>query len=244
MKLLAIDTATEACSLALALDDRVLSRHVVAGRDQTAVLLPMFHQLMSEAGIRVADLDAIACGVGPGSFAGVRIGVGFVKGLAFVRDVPIVPVMSLASLAQGALRRTGAARVLSCIDARMGEVYAAVYERGGDGLARAVDPPRVCRPDALKVVIAAPWIAAGTGWGTYREALRPHFTAAPMAEEPSALPEAVDAITLARDALARGESIPVAELEPVYLRNDVALTLEQQAQARRQKAASIRGEIS
>ena len=244
MNLLAIDTATEACSLAIALDDRVLSRHVVAGRDQTAVLLPLLHELLAEAGIGVPQLDAIACGVGPGSFAGVRIGVGFVKGLALVRDVPIVPVMSLACLAQGALRRHGATRVLSCIDARMGEVYAAVYEKGGDGRIRAIVEPRVCKPDALDAAIASPWIATGTGWGAYRDILRTRLGTTPVAEEPAALPEAVDAITLARGALARGETVSVASLEPIYLRNDVALTLEQQAQARRQKSSITRGEVS
>ncbi len=244
MNLLAIDTATEACSLAIALDDRVLSRHVVAGRDQTAVLLPLLHELLAEAGLGVPQLDAIACGVGPGSFAGVRIGVGFVKGLAFVRDVPIVPVMSLACIAQGALRRNGATRVLSCIDARMGEVYAAVYEKTGDGRIHAIVEPRVCKPDALDATIASPWIAAGTGWGTYRDVLLARIGTSPAAEEPSALPEAVDAITLARAALARRESVSVASLEPIYLRNDVALTLEQQAQARRQKSSITPGGIS
>ncbi len=244
MNILAIDTATEACSLAVAIGDRVLSRHVVAGRDQTNVLLPMFHELLAEAAISVAQLDAIACGIGPGSFAGVRIGVGFVKGLAFVRDLPIVPVMSLASLAQGALRRTGAVRVLSCIDARMGEVYAAVYQRGPNGLARVVGEPRVCKPDVLDASIAGPWVAAGTGWGTYRDLLLTKVAMAPAAEEPSALPEAIDAIALARAALASGEKISVAALEPLYLRNDVALTLEQQAIARKQKSSLTRGEIS
>jgi tRNA threonylcarbamoyladenosine biosynthesis protein TsaB len=236
MNLLAIDTATEACSLAVATDDRVVSRHVVAGRDQTAVLLPLFREVMAEAGLRVADLDAIACGVGPGSFAGVRIGVGFIKGLAFVRDVPIVPVTSLACLAHGAMRRTGAERALSCIDARMSEIYVGVYERGADGVLQVTGAPCVCKPDAFAATIAAPWVATGTGWGAYRDTLRDRIAGAPSAEEPSALPEAIDAIALARAALAKGETITAEALEPVYLRNDVALTLEQQARARRQKS--------
>ena len=243
MNLLAIDTATEACSLAIAIGDRVVSRHVVAGRDQTAVLLPLLHELLTEAGIGAPQLDAIVCGVGPGSFAGVRIGVGFVKGLAFVRDVPIVPVLSLQCLAQGAMRRTGAQRVLSCIDARMSEVYAGTFERGSDGVARATSAPRVCKPDVLAESIAEPWAATGTGWGAYREILQRRFPK-PIAEEPTALPEAIDAITIARAALARGESIKVDALEPVYLRNDVALTLEQQAQARRLKSSLNRGEAT
>jgi tRNA threonylcarbamoyladenosine biosynthesis protein TsaB len=238
---LAIDTATEACSLALAIGDRVIARHVVAGRDQTAVLLPLFHQLLAEAGIAVGKLDAIACGVGPGSFAGVRIGVGFVKGLTLVHDLPIVPIVSLACLAQGAMRRTGATRVLSCIDARMSEVYAATYERGPDGLPHAVDAPRVGKPETFSASIAAPWIATGTGWGTYRNVLLTRLSPPPAGEEPAALPEAIDAIPLARAALAKRETIAADVLEPLYLRNDVALTLEQQAQARRQKSMTTTG---
>jgi len=235
MKLLAIDTATEACSLALAIGDRTLARHVVAGREQTAMLLPLLHELLGEGGVRFDQLDGIACGVGPGSFAGVRIGVGFVKGLAIARDLPIVPVLSLAPIAQGALRRHDIDRVGSCVDARMGEVYCAAFERDSDGLARIVDEPRVGAPASIQLSLRNRWAASGTGWRTYRDDLLQRCAVAPSIIEPDALPEARDALTLARPLFERGGTIRADALEPVYLRNDVALTLEQQARARREK---------
>lgn len=238
MKLLAIETATEACSLAVEIDGRTYSRHVVAGRDQTAVLLPLLHELLSESGVTIAQLDGIACGVGPGSFAGVRVGVGFVKGLALVRELPIVPVSSLASLAQGALRRHGARRVVSCIDARMSEVYLGMFEPGSDGLARGVDEARVCKPDGVRIDLTASWSAAGTGWGTYGSVLLERCASPPSVVEGDALPQAIDLLALARGAFERGATIPVDALEPVYLRNDVALTLEQQARARQERIAN------
>jgi tRNA threonylcarbamoyladenosine biosynthesis protein TsaB len=238
MNLLAIDTSTEACSVAVSVGSQVFARHVIAGREQTAVLLPLLTELLREAGIDFGALDGVACGVGPGSFAGVRIGVGFVKGLALARDVAIVPVVSLAALAQGAMRRTGQARVVSCIDARMGEVYVAIYERGADALPAPIEAPRVCRPDAVTVTGSAAWAASGTGWRTYETILRQRCETAPAAIEPDALPEARDALTLARPQFEQGKIIRAEALEPLYLRNDVALTLEQQATLRRAKATT------
>ena len=232
MNLLAVDTSTEACSLALAAGGRSYFSHVIAGRDHTGLLLPLLHQLMGEAGVGFAQLDGLVSGVGPGSFAGVRIGVGFVKGLALARDLPVVPVSSLASLAQGAMRRTGVTRVMACIDARMHEVYVGNYERNAEGLARAVDAPRVCAPEEIAFAQSAPWAVAGTGWGTYGATLRQRFTSAPGAEEPQALPEAADALVLGKQAFERGEAVSADKLEPVYLRDTVALKLEQQAAAR------------
>ena len=238
MNLLALDTATEACSLAVAVDARVCVRHVVAGRDQSSVLLPLLHELMAEAGIGFADLDGIVCGIGPGSFAGLRVGVGFVKGLAVARDLPVVPVTSLATLAQGALRRTGISRALACIDARMGEVYAGAFERDASGLMQPSGAPRVCKPEALELSLSAPWVVAGTGWGTYGAVLRERSATAPAAEEPLALPEAMDALALARPAFIARRTIGGAALEPVYLRDDVALNLEQQAALRSRRKLS------
>lgn len=232
MNLLAIDTSTEACSLAVAAGGRTYFSHVVAGRDHTSLLLPLLHQLMAEAGIGFSQLDGLVCGVGPGSFAGLRIGVGFVKGLGLGRNLPVVPVTSLAALAQGAMRRTGVGRVLSCIDARMGEVYTGVFERDAAGLARSVGVARVCAPEDVVLQQAGAWAVAGTGWGTYRDKLRSHCDPLPSAEEPQALPEAVDALVLARPAFERGETVSADKLEPVYLRDTVALKLEQQAAAR------------
>jgi tRNA threonylcarbamoyladenosine biosynthesis protein TsaB len=232
VNLLAVDTSTEACSLALAAGGRTYFSHVVAGRDHTGLLLPLLHQLMADAGIGFGQLDGLVSGVGPGSFAGVRIGVGFIKGLALARDLPVAPVTSLASLAQGSMRRTGVARATACIDARMHEVYVGNFERGADGLMGAVDAPRVCAPEEVVFPETSPWAVAGTGWGTYGAVLRTRCPHPPSSEEPQALPEAADVLVLGKAAFDRGETISADRLEPVYLRNNVALKLEQQAAAR------------
>ena len=125
--LLALDTATEACSVALLHDGRVLSHYEVAPRMHAQRLLPMIQQLLGEAGIAASALDAIAFGRGPGAFTGVRIAIGVVQGLAFALDRPVLPVSNLAVLAQRALREQGATQVAAAIDARMDEVYWGCY---------------------------------------------------------------------------------------------------------------------
>lgn len=233
MNVLALDTATEACSLALRCGEALHTRHEIVGREHSARLLSLFHELLAEAGLRPAQLDALVCGVGPGSFAGVRIGVGFVKGLALARDIPVAPVSTLAALAQGAMRRHDAATVLACIDARMSEVYAGFYRRDERGLAQLVGIEQVGAPRELS--FAAPDRAAGTGWGAYESALRERVPGAYVIER-DALPDAQDSLRLAWPVLERGGGLSADALVPTYLRDTVALTLEQQAIARRARA--------
>ncbi|HED40783.1 MAG TPA: tRNA (adenosine(37)-N6)-threonylcarbamoyltransferase complex dimerization subunit type 1 TsaB, partial [Chromatiales bacterium] len=138
MKLLAIDTATEACSAALSINGEISERYEIAPRQHATLILPMIDSLLSEAGITLAQMDAIAFGRGPGAFTGVRIGVGVVQGLAFSIERPVVPVSSLAAMAYGAMAKFNATNVLAGIDARMGEVYWGAYQRSSDGGMREV----------------------------------------------------------------------------------------------------------
>lgn len=231
MRLLALDTATEACSAALWLDGVVHARFEIAGRSHTQQLLPMTHGLMVDAGLAFAQLDGLVCGIGPGSFAGVRIGVGFVKGLALSLDRPVVGVDSLALLAQAALD-AGAARVLACIDARMNEVYVGAFEPDAEGLARARGALSVAPPDAIREDADGPWHAVGSGWATYESALRAGVRGQIARIDGTALPRAEHALRLALPKFASGEAISADALAPLYLRDKVALTLEEQAQLR------------
>ncbi len=233
MKLLAIDTATEACSVALWLDGAVHERFEHAGRTHSQRLLPMLHALLADCGITLAQVDGIACGVGPGSFAGVRIGVGFVKGLALGLDRPVLPVTSLAMLAQGAIRSHGAAEVLAAIDARMNEVYFCAYA-AISGLAQSRGEPLVIPPAALNLPQAGSFAAVGSGWNTHGDALRARTTAMLEPLDGAALPHAQDALPLVAVAFAAGQGLPAGELQPLYLRNRVALTkAEQEANRKR-----------
>lgn len=235
MRLLAVDTATEACSVALWLEGEAVERYEVAGRTHTERLLPLVQQLLADTGTRPAQLDGLVAGIGPGSFAGVRIAVGFVKGLALALDRPVVGVSSLAMLAQGAIE-AGAERVIACIDARMSEVYWGAYERGAEGLARTLLADRVAPPGAIEADLAAgAWAAAGTGWGTYEALLKQGLKIEPATIDGQALPHAAAALKLALPAFANGDVLGADELAPAYLRDRVALTLVEQQAARAAK---------
>jgi tRNA threonylcarbamoyladenosine biosynthesis protein TsaB len=231
MKLLAIETATEACSVALWLDGEVRERFELAPRRHAELTLPWAGQLLAEAGVAKSQLDAIAIGRGPGAFTGVRLAIAIGQGMALALDRAVVPVSTLAALA---LQANGS-RVLAAIDARMGEVYAAAFElRDGDAI--ALDAERVVPPDAVVLPDEAPgWQGVGTGFAAQGEALaarlRPRFAAIDAA----ALPHAGDVARLAAKAFARGEVVAPEFAEPAYLRDNVALTIAEQQALRRSR---------
>lgn len=227
---LAVDTATEACSVALLLEGAIHERFEVVEREHTRKLLPMIQRLMADGGKSFGQLNGIVCGVGPGSFAGVRIGVGVVKGLALARDLPVVGVSSLAMLAQREIRLNHATQVAAAIDARMNEVYFGAYRRNAKGLAEPALPEQVCKAERVPALQDGSWTGAGTGWAAYESDLRKACHAPFSRIDPAALPHAEDALHLALPEFAAGQAISSDALAPVYLRDNVALTLaEQQA---------------
>lgn len=236
MRILAIDTATEACSAALWQDGAVLSRFQNVGRTHTEVLLPMVHELMAEARCAFSQLDGIACGVGPGSFAGVRISVGFVKGLALALDRPVVGVSSLAMLARGAIR-AGARDVLAVIDARMGEVYSGAFAASAQGQPCQAMVETVCLPARVSLPGKGSWVGVGSGWNTYREVLIRAIGITPDSVDGVALPRAEDALALALPRFESNLAISADQLTPSYLRDKVALTLLEQAKLRKDNQA-------
>lgn len=216
--LLALDTATEACSVALLHEGRVLSHYEVIPRLHAQRLLPMIQSLLGEAGIAPAALDAIAFGRGPGAFTGVRIAIGVVQGLAFALERPVLPISNLALLAQRAHREQGASQVAAAIDARMDEVYWGCY-RLDNGEMRLAGAEAVLPPEQVGLPRDADgdWFGAGTGWGYgQRMAVRV------AAQDASLLPHAEDLLTLAGFAWQRGEGVPAEQAQPVYLRDKVA----------------------
>ncbi len=236
MNLLAVDTATEACSAALMIDGRILTRFDVAGRTHTEQLMPMVLGLMAEAGISFTQLDAYVCGVGPGSFAGVRIGVGYVKGLALAVDRPVLGVSSLAMLAAPALRAMPEARVIAAIDARMDEIYLAQFRADAHGQPQLIGAEQVCPPQRASIQAAdgGPIVGVGTGWQRYGAELQQVLQLRPEQVDAQALPMAESALHLALPVLEAGGGLNADALQPVYLRNKVALTLvEQQANRRK-----------
>lgn len=236
MKILALDTSTEACSAALLADGRVLAHAEEAPRGHAELILPMVESLLAEAGLTLRGLDAIAFGRGPGSFTGVRLAASVVQGLAYGAALGVVPVSTLRAVALQAFAHPEGAtadHVLVCNDARMQETYWCAYRRGADGLPEAlrdeaVGPPAsVARPmvdtDGAPLVGAARWIGAGRGFRAY-----PSLGASlPSGVSPSAalvdlLPQATAILELARPEVAAGRLRPATEALPVYLRDDVA----------------------
>ena len=149
-RILAIETATEACSAALYVDGEVSERFQLAPREHALLILPMIDALLVDAGMSLGALDAVAYGRGPGSFTGVRIAASVAQGVAFAADLPVVAVSTLASLALGAMSATGQHSVMSALDARMNEVYWGLYEREPAGLPRLQGEECVCAPGHVR----------------------------------------------------------------------------------------------
>lgn len=225
MKLLVIDTSTEWCSAALWLDGRILARRVLAEQRHSSLLLPMVDELLREAGLALRQLDGIGYGAGPGSFTGLRIACAVTQGLAFGADLPVVGVSTLESIAE----QTGADHVLTVLDARMAEVYWAAYQRDGDGW-RAVSAPQLALPESVVVPAGDGWIGAGNGFSALGEALRPRLAAQLARIDDTLMPDAAAMAPLAARAFARGEGIDAALAAPIYLRDKVALTVDERRQ--------------
>jgi tRNA threonylcarbamoyladenosine biosynthesis protein TsaB len=222
MKILAVETATEACSAALLIDDRLIERFSLAPREHNRLILPMIESILVEAGLAVAQLDALAFGRGPGSFTGVRIASGVVQGIAFGADLPVIPVSTLAALAQEALAETGADYAYPCIDARMGEVYWGVYGRGGDGYAELMGEEAVLPAEQVPFPEHSRGIGTGSGWSTYGSVLGNrlgHRIEAVLADR---FPRAGLVARLGAEAFRRGISVAPEQALPVYLRDNVA----------------------
>lgn len=224
MNLLAFETSTESCSVALLHGDALIWRSELAPRRHAELALPMAEELLAEAGIAKSQLDVIAVGRGPGAFTGVRLAVSLAQGLAFALGLPVVPVSSLAALAMQA--PGDGPPTLAVIDARMGEVYAANFVRDDDGLVRLLDEERVCTPDDVTLPQAgATWQVIGSGWNAYAEALRDTAGRAPDWSDGECWPQAADVARLAARAFAAGGGVAPELALPVYLRNKVAQTI-------------------
>ena len=224
LKILALDTATEYCSAALWLDGNVRSREALAGQKHSELLLGMVDALLRESALTLRALDGIAYGEGPGSFTGLRIACGVVQGLAFGADLPVVGVGTLLAIAAG----SHADRVICCLDARMNEVYHAAYENRA-GVWHAVHAPSVCPPDAAPPVHGAGWLACGSGFAAYREALERRYEGQLAQIEPERYPHASDIAALAAPRFEASETGRAECAAPVYVRDKVALRSDERA---------------
>ena len=217
-KLLAFDTSTDTLSVAVRHGARVFAHSGPGGAQASATLIPLIRQLLAEAGLALADLDAIAFGRGPGSFTGLRTACAVAQGLGFGAGVPLLPVDTLQAVAEEARHRFGTVRVVALLDARMDQVYAARYDF--DAPPDAPVEAELLAPEA--VTVPEGWVLAGNAFAAYGERL-------PAVTRHAVLPTAEAMLRLAPALLAAGRAVAPADAAPLYVRDKVAQTTEERA---------------
>jgi len=220
VKLLAIETATEACSAALLVDGEISQRYEIAPREHARRILVMVDELLADAQIKPAQLDGIAFGRGPGSFMGVRIAASVTQGIAYALDLPVVPVSTLAAIAQ----ESGFTHTVAAIDARMDEIYFGVFERADSNqTVQPVGEERLLKPENVSLIDSEnqTWHGVGTGWQAYSEVMGSRLPQV-IPSEQYLYPTAKAVAQLAVDMLVAGNTVTAEHAVPVYLRDKVA----------------------
>ncbi|WP_428356261.1 tRNA (adenosine(37)-N6)-threonylcarbamoyltransferase complex dimerization subunit type 1 TsaB [Methyloprofundus sp.] len=223
MKILAVDTATEACSAALYIDGEIQQRFEIAPRKHAQLLLPMIDSLMAEAGLKPQQLDAIAFGCGPGSFTGLRIATGVMQGIAYGADLPVVPVSTLAAISQACLQKTAYDTIFTAVDARMDEIYWAVYQRDSEGVAQLIGKEKV-QPATDVNALALTGYGIGSGWQRYQQELTARLGEQVIGFDAEYLPSSAQVAYLGAIGVQRQQTVSVEQAMPVYLRDKVAKT--------------------
>jgi len=218
MRILALETSTEYCSVALWQDGNVVNHCELVGQRHSELLIGILDNLLHEAGVKLTELDGIAFGAGPGSFTGVRIACGVTQGLALGADLPVVGVCTLQALAQAA----GHDKVITALDARMGEIYHAVYEKRA-GVWVTICEPNLCLPQQAPQVQGSGWFSTGSGFAMYGAVLDNCYAGQIAGSDTQAVPQAIAVAEFAAPLFAAGQGMDAAQAMPFYLRDKVAL---------------------
>ncbi len=246
MKILAIETATDACSAALLLDNNeIIERFEIAPREHTKRILPMMDSVLEEGGLGLADLDAIAFSRGPGAFTGLRIAAGIAQGVALSHDLPVAPVSTLSALALLAVEMHQVVEgdwqddvIIAALDARMGEIYWGTFIYQDDTI-KSIAKERVTKPEELSAMVAKNLkimdddvriFAIGSGWDAYQDVIfnerdnEKDYKAnlERITHMKSAHPRAEHIAELAMDIVIEGKTVSAEEAQPIYIRNNVA----------------------
>lgn len=218
LKILAFDTSSKYCSAALWMDGEILSRRVLAEQRHSEFLLPMLQELLVQAGLELVQLDGIAFGAGPGSFTGLRIACGVAQGLAFGANLPVIGVSTLEALAQ----QSGNNKVITAIDAHMGEIYHAAYVKSADDW-KSASIPTLCLPQHAPLIPGDNWVGCGSGFATYNDELRSHYGSCISHFESDFVPHAREIAQLAEHGFTNGLGVDPVNAAPIYIRNKIAL---------------------
>ncbi len=231
MKVLALDTSTEYCSVAL-WQDGVIAQHCErVGQKHSELLIAMLDVLLHKEKIKLTEVDGIAFGAGPGSFTGVRIACGAVQGLALGADLPVADICTLLALAEA----SGQSRVIAALDARMGEIYFAAYEKlNGDWV--TVCEPSLCKPEDAPELAGEGWFGAGSGFAAFGETLQARYAGQLNGMDGDAIPQAAAIAVLGVAQFTQGLGVDAALALPVYLRDKVALKTAEREKLAAEKA--------
>lgn len=221
MKLLAIETATEACSAALMVNGEITEQYTLTANGHSKLILPMIDALLAEANLKPTDLDGLAFGCGPGSFTGVRIATGVIQGIAFALGLPVVPVSNLAAVAQDFFDHNPENLAFVAMDARMNEIYWGVYQRNGSGYAELLGKEAVLAASDIAFPDVS-GVGIGTGWPLYHQELLARLSHRVTRYETDNLPRARAVARLGVQGFIQGFAVPVEMAMPVYLRDKVA----------------------
>ncbi|WP_225639559.1 tRNA (adenosine(37)-N6)-threonylcarbamoyltransferase complex dimerization subunit type 1 TsaB [Candidatus Profftia sp. (ex Adelges kitamiensis)] len=220
--ILAIDTSTEACSVAIYKDGKTHTLFTICRRSHTQFILPMVQQILAKSRVSLNQLNALTFSCGPGSFTGVRLGMGIAQGLAMGANLPMIGISTLVTMAQGAFRLTGETQVLAAIDARMGEVYWGQYQLQKNGQWLGSSTETVLTPMGVQkniMNLTGRWATVGTGWVTYPNMAK--IVSIKLIDGLISLPHAEDMLPLALIDFALGKVTAVENIQPTYLRNEV-----------------------
>ena len=221
MKLLAVETATEACSAAIMIDGEITEQFSLTANGHSKLILPMIDALMADAGLKPTDLDGLAFGCGPGSFTGVRIATGIIQGIAFALDLPVVPVSNLATVAQDFFDHNEENLAFVAMDARMNEIYWGVYQRNASGFAELLGKEAVLPASEIEFP-GVSGVGIGSGWKAYHQELLSHLSHRVIGYDADILPRARAVARLGTEGFKLGLAVPVEQAMPVYLRDKVA----------------------
>lgn len=223
MNLLAVDTATEACSVALSVNGHLTEKFQVVGNRHSQIVLPLIDDLLNEAGLTPNQLNGLAFGRGPGSFTGVRIATGVIQGLAFGLNLPVVPVSNLQALAQAHFEQNSSCNIaFVAVDARMQEIYWGVYQRNSHGYAELIGKEAVLAANAITFP-EIKGVGLGSAWLNYGEILSKRLDQCLQNIDAGCLPHAATIAKLGLRGFSLNQQVPVEQAMPVYLRDKVAL---------------------
>ncbi len=222
MRLLALETSTEYCSVALWQDGALTSRCELVGQKHSELLMPMLDGVLREADVKLGEMDGIAFGSGPGSFTGVRIACGVTQGLALGANLPVVSICTLLALAEA----SGKDKVIAALDARMGEIYHAAYEQRDGGWMTVIEP-NLCKAEVAPLLVGSDWFGVGSGFAAHSEALTNRYAGQLASSDGTAIPQAAAIARLAAPLFATGAGMDAALAAPFYLRDKVALTTQE-----------------